>query len=142
MGIGPAGENKVLFASITDESGRSYGRGGVGAVMGSKNLKAIRLTGKAQPEIADKDIYDFINYEAGKMVKASPRVWKNPAKSTISPAPFKLLNRRLSRKAIWETWNIANTRMITKHGKFFLTEEISHVHLQNPNINLPLAYGR
>jgi aldehyde:ferredoxin oxidoreductase len=73
VSIGPAGENKVLFASIADEGGRSYGRGGVGAVMGSKNLKAIRVLGKASPEIADMDIYNFVNYEAGKMVKASPR---------------------------------------------------------------------
>jgi aldehyde:ferredoxin oxidoreductase len=41
--------------------------------MGSKKLKAIRVLGKASPEVADKDIYDFVNYEAGKMVKASPR---------------------------------------------------------------------
>jgi aldehyde:ferredoxin oxidoreductase len=73
VSIGPAGENKVLFASIADENGRSYGRGGVGAVMGSKNLKAMRATGKSQPDIAHKEIYDFVNYEAGKMVKASPR---------------------------------------------------------------------
>lgn len=73
MSIGPAGENQVLFASIADEKGRSYGRGGVGAVMGSKNLKAIVATGKSRPEIAEKDIYDFVNYEAGKMVTASPR---------------------------------------------------------------------
>jgi len=73
VSIGPAGENRVLFASIADESGRSYGRGGVGAVMGSKNLKAIRVACKAQPKIAEKEIYDFVNYEAGKMIKASPR---------------------------------------------------------------------
>jgi aldehyde:ferredoxin oxidoreductase len=73
VSIGPAGENKVLFASIADENGRSYGRGGVGAVMGSKNLKAIRVLGKAAPEIADKEIHDFVTYEAGKMIKASPR---------------------------------------------------------------------
>jgi aldehyde:ferredoxin oxidoreductase len=73
VAIGPAGENQVLFASIADENGRSYGRGGVGAVMGSKNLKAMRATGKARPGIADQEIYDFVNYEAGKMVKASPR---------------------------------------------------------------------
>jgi aldehyde:ferredoxin oxidoreductase len=73
VSIGPAGENKVLFASIADENGRSYGRGGVGAVMGSKNLKAIVARGKDKPRIADPDTYDFVNYEAGKMVKASPR---------------------------------------------------------------------
>jgi aldehyde:ferredoxin oxidoreductase len=73
VSIGPAGENGVLFSSIADESGRSYGRGGVGAVMGSKNLKAILATGKPRSTIADQEITDFVNYEAGKMVKASPR---------------------------------------------------------------------
>ena len=73
VSIGPAGENLVLFASIADEKGRSFGRGGVGAVMGSKNLKAIVAKGKNRPGIADKEIYDFVNYEAGKMVEASPR---------------------------------------------------------------------
>ncbi len=73
VSIGPAGENMVRFASIADEKGRSYGRGGVGAVMGSKNLKAIRAHGKEKPGIADLDIYKFVNYEASKMVTASPR---------------------------------------------------------------------
>ncbi|MFB6082282.1 MAG: aldehyde ferredoxin oxidoreductase family protein [Halanaeroarchaeum sp.] len=40
--IGPAGENQVLFATITSDEGTHHaGRGGVGAVMGSKNLKAV-----------------------------------------------------------------------------------------------------
>lgn len=44
--IGPAGENGVLYANI--RSGHRYlGRGGMGAVMGSKNLKAVVATGKA-----------------------------------------------------------------------------------------------
>jgi aldehyde:ferredoxin oxidoreductase len=43
--IGPAGENKVLFACIINEKTRAAGRGGVGAVMGSKNLKAIAALG-------------------------------------------------------------------------------------------------
>ena len=42
--IGLAGENLVRFATISNE-GRHAGRGGVGAVMGSKNLKAIALCG-------------------------------------------------------------------------------------------------
>lgn len=39
--IGPAGENQVLFASIMHMRSRANGRNGVGAVMGSKNLKAL-----------------------------------------------------------------------------------------------------
>lgn len=76
VSIGPAGENLVLFSSIANEGGRSYGRGGVGAVMGSKNLKALVARGKVRPGIAEQDIYEFVNYEAGKMVKASPRTSK------------------------------------------------------------------
>jgi aldehyde:ferredoxin oxidoreductase len=50
--IGPAGENKVRFATISNE-GRHAGRGGVGAVMGAKNLKAIALRGEDQAPVAD-----------------------------------------------------------------------------------------
>ena len=43
--IGPAGENLVRFASISNDGGRQAGRTGPGAVMGSKNLKAIAVRG-------------------------------------------------------------------------------------------------
>ncbi len=50
--IGQAGENCVRFSTITNE-GRVAGRGGVGAVMGSKNLKAIVLRGSCEISVAD-----------------------------------------------------------------------------------------
>ena len=50
--IGKAGENLVRFATISNE-GRHAGRGGVGAVMGSKNLKAIALCGDREISVAD-----------------------------------------------------------------------------------------
>ncbi|MGH8750251.1 MAG: aldehyde ferredoxin oxidoreductase family protein, partial [Burkholderiales bacterium] len=43
--IGRAGENKVLYASVVNDLHRAAGRSGVGAVMGSKNLKAIAVRG-------------------------------------------------------------------------------------------------
>ena len=43
--IGPAGENLVKFATVVSQEGRSGGRPGMGAVMGSKNLKAIVVEG-------------------------------------------------------------------------------------------------
>ncbi len=52
MCIGPAGENLVKFASIISGIG-VFGRGGVGAVMGSKNLKAIVVRGTKDPELSD-----------------------------------------------------------------------------------------
>ncbi|MBC7114492.1 MAG: aldehyde:ferredoxin oxidoreductase [Archaeoglobi archaeon] len=53
--IGPAGENKVMFAAIMNRKHRAAGRTGVGAVMGSKNLKAIAVRGDREPEVADED---------------------------------------------------------------------------------------
>ncbi|MGD2039315.1 MAG: aldehyde ferredoxin oxidoreductase family protein [Anaerolineae bacterium] len=52
--VGPAGEQCVRFASIISMSNRANGRSGMGAVMGSKNLKAIAVRGHKKPEIADR----------------------------------------------------------------------------------------
>lgn len=71
--IGPAGENQVLISAIMDEKGHAFGRGGVGAVMGSKNLKAIKATGKERPVAADPAHLEFVEYEARKWISASPR---------------------------------------------------------------------
>jgi aldehyde:ferredoxin oxidoreductase len=53
--IGPAGENKVRYACIMTGLVDACGRGGLGAVMGSKNLKAIAVRGHNLPPIADPD---------------------------------------------------------------------------------------
>jgi len=52
--IGPAGENRVRFACVTSDWGRNSGRTGIGAVMGSKNLKAIAVRGSK-----DLPVYDL-----------------------------------------------------------------------------------
>jgi aldehyde:ferredoxin oxidoreductase len=54
MCIGPAGERKARFANIVS-GGRGFGRGGSGAVMGSKNLKAIVVKGTNGINISDLD---------------------------------------------------------------------------------------
>ena len=51
--IGPAGENRVLFSSIVSSGNRVNGRCGMGAVMGSKNLKALAVQGSTSVRIAD-----------------------------------------------------------------------------------------
>jgi aldehyde:ferredoxin oxidoreductase len=53
--IGPAGENLVKFASIMNDKHRAAGRSGVGAVMGSKNLKAVVVRGTRVPELAQHE---------------------------------------------------------------------------------------
>jgi aldehyde:ferredoxin oxidoreductase len=56
LAIGPGGENKVLYAAIGNDYGHFIGRTGMGAVMGSKNLKAIVVsgTGKVLPALDEE----------------------------------------------------------------------------------------
>ena len=51
---GPAGEKGVRFACLINMSNRANGRTGMGAVMGSKKLKAIAVRGHKRPEVADR----------------------------------------------------------------------------------------
>lgn len=55
--VGPGGENLVSYASVLNTAARAAGRGGVGAVMGSKNLKAILVKGTGQPNVAKHKMY-------------------------------------------------------------------------------------
>lgn len=70
--IGPAGENLSRIAAIMNDRERALARGGPGAVMGSKNLKAIVVEGTERPEVVDKDRFKFMLYETRKLLAASP----------------------------------------------------------------------
>ncbi|MEM3506798.1 MAG: aldehyde ferredoxin oxidoreductase family protein [Candidatus Bathyarchaeia archaeon] len=72
--IGPAGENLVRFASIITEK-RAFGRGGYGAVMGSKNLKAIALIGKDKEETYDENFIKAVNEAKETLKKALSSEW-------------------------------------------------------------------
>jgi len=68
--IGPAGENLVLFSAIVHEE-RTAARGGVGAVMGSKNLKAVVIAGGKPPRAPSDKTYFF------KIVKEHNEILKD-----------------------------------------------------------------
>lgn len=53
--IGPGGENLVRFACVINDLTDAHGRSGMGAVMGSKNLKAVAVRGRMNPQAADLD---------------------------------------------------------------------------------------
>jgi aldehyde:ferredoxin oxidoreductase len=68
--IGIAGENQVLFASVVNDLHRAAGRSGVGAVMGSKNLKAIAVRGtKGVGNIHDPKGFMQATFAAKKILK-------------------------------------------------------------------------
>jgi len=57
VAVGPAGENKVYFATLLADA-NSSGGGGLGSVMGSKNLKAITVSGKGKIDVAEPEKID------------------------------------------------------------------------------------
>ncbi|MCM2357346.1 MAG: aldehyde ferredoxin oxidoreductase family protein [Geobacteraceae bacterium] len=73
--IGPAGENGVLFANIMMGEGNSVGRGGLGAVMGKKRLKAVVVEGERPVEIADRQRFDHARQDVMRLFRASPVIF-------------------------------------------------------------------
>lgn len=70
--IGPAGENLVRYASILNDVTHAAGRTGMGAVMGSKKLKAVAVRGKAAPAMAEPE-------KVKELAKYMVEFWKNGA---------------------------------------------------------------
>lgn len=64
ISIGPAGENLVKYAVIINDFARSAGRGGIGAVMGSKKLKAIAIRGNKDVAVYDSDLLEELVLQA------------------------------------------------------------------------------
>ena len=71
-GIGPAGEKLVRFAGIVNEKARAAGRSGVGAVMGSKNLKAVAVRGTRGIKVARPEEFRRAALMALEKIKSSP----------------------------------------------------------------------
>jgi aldehyde:ferredoxin oxidoreductase len=71
MSIGPAGENLVKYAAIVNDKGSLAGRTGMGAVMGSKKLKALAFRGSAKTKIAEENAYKEVRKRAQDSIKVS-----------------------------------------------------------------------
>ena len=117
--IGPAGERLVLFASIMNDRDRTAGRSGVGAVMGSKNLKAVAVRGNNPVPLYDRD-------EFKKIVKKYNRKFKE----ALEGKPFGLnlygtaqtiagtqmagvLPTRNFQQSTFENWEAISGQMLT-----------------------------
>jgi len=72
LGIGIAGEKQVRYAAIMNDYNRAAGRGGGGAVMGSKYLKAIVVEGKKRFTPKNEGLYQTGLYQARKLIKNLP----------------------------------------------------------------------
>ena len=68
--LGPAGWNRVAFACLTGDHHRNFGRGGAGAVFGSKNLVAITASGRDPIAYFDERLYQKLAKELDAQVKS------------------------------------------------------------------------
>jgi aldehyde:ferredoxin oxidoreductase len=72
--IGRAGEQQVLLASIMSDLVHTFGRGGVGAVMGSKHLKAITVKGTGRVDLFDAEEFERQKQSINRLLIASPTI--------------------------------------------------------------------
>lgn len=70
--IGPAGERLSRISAVMNEKNRAAGRGGVGAVMGSKNLKAVVVKGSERPYVENLEEMKSVLAAAMEKIKANP----------------------------------------------------------------------
>ncbi|RPJ50034.1 MAG: aldehyde ferredoxin oxidoreductase, partial [Chloroflexi bacterium] len=85
--IGPPGEHCTNIASIFNDT-RALARGGVGAVMGSKNLKAIVARGTGKVQVADRKKYDRALQLASRAIRMSSAVTRMTADGTANILEF------------------------------------------------------
>ncbi len=111
--IGPAGENQVLFASVMNDRDRAAGRSGVGAVMGSKNLKAVVVRGKQGVRVADQE----------KFMETALEVKKKIAENDLTGAGLAALGTASLVNVINEHGNLPTRNFRT--GVFEDADEIS-----------------
>ncbi|MFB6082017.1 MAG: aldehyde ferredoxin oxidoreductase family protein [Halanaeroarchaeum sp.] len=62
--IGPAGEHQVRFAAIMTTESRAFGRGGLGAVFGAKNVKFLTFDGESEPPVSIPDVQMDVHRDA------------------------------------------------------------------------------
>lgn len=74
LSIGPAGENLVRFAAIMNDKHRAAGRSGVGAVMGSKKLKAIVVKGSKGVPVSDPRRFIEVSWQTKQTLATSPMI--------------------------------------------------------------------
>ncbi len=86
--IGPAGENLVRFSLVDCDPHRQAGRGGLGAVFGSKNLKAVAVRGSNGIEIADPEAFLEAVGTANAEIAGSTGTQEFAEFSSISLLPF------------------------------------------------------
>jgi aldehyde:ferredoxin oxidoreductase len=131
--IGPAGERQVPMACIINER-RAAGRKGLGAVMGSKNLKAIAVLGDKQPAIADAEAFKKARAFMLKQMKDSPVLYPE-----FSKAGTPMVLDRMTEMGIFSIKNWAATGEINTVPSLGLKAQDTMIITRNPCYDCPVS---
>jgi aldehyde:ferredoxin oxidoreductase len=131
--IGPAGERQVPMACIINER-RAAGRKGLGAVMGSKNLKAIAVLGDKKPAIADAEAFKKARAFMLKQMKDSPVLYPEFAKAGT---PMTL--DKMTEMGIFSIKNWAATGEIDTVPNLGLKAQDTMIITRNPCYDCPVS---
>jgi len=109
--IGPAGENLSYIAGISNDKGRLAARSGLGAVMGSKRLKAVVLSGATRIRAADSDEMKKLSKQCNKWVQFQPPFVSGPATAKVGALlrvmPTQMAQDGMLFKIILKKWGTA-----------------------------------
>ena len=136
--IGPAGERGVLFASIMNDKDRAAGRSGVGAVMGSKNLKAVAVRGDKDVPIYDPKAFGELVKVLNKRFRDNLKGGKHPlnlygtAVTVMATQNFGVLPTRNFQQGTFEGWEELHGENLTQ--KFLVRAKSC--------FNCPIGCGR
>jgi aldehyde:ferredoxin oxidoreductase len=134
--IGPAGEKLALIAAIMNDKHRAAARCGIGAVMGSKNLKALAVRGSKKDDVADADALKALAKEYVKIFKENP---ETEAFNQFGTSGFLML---LNEMGILPTRNFQRTAF--DDAPKISGEALQEKYLQKPKacFGCPIACGR
>lgn len=106
--IGPAGENQLRISCIGVDRDRQYGRGGIGAVMGSKNLKALVVDGELPITYHDNQLFTKLNNQLTKDILTNEGVIYRRQKGTMKwirqAQEYEFLPTRNFQKCVFENF--------------------------------------
>lgn len=138
LSIGPSGENKVRFAKLFTDKARAGGKVGLGAVMGSKNLKAVVVRGTGSVKIANPEEFYKASRHAYEKLLASPLQQMLAEKGTLflirAYSNLKSITTRNSQEGYFEGWEkltseVFEDRYAVRHkGCFSCLTACSHVY--------------
>ncbi len=148
--IGPAGENQVLYSAIISNE-RVAGRGGTGAVMGWKNIKAITASGNQQVRVAEPEKMKALNKKWFKYLRSHPLTGDQlPRLGTAGLVSTMQMNGQLSTKnynygryddfelvngeTLAEKYNIVNKGCLTCPIKCARTVEVDGKPVKGPEL--------